>query len=169
MERKATCLHPDLFKSFRWESQKFSDRFNTEYEYCDCRICKNSIYTGQYRIVEAVSPNNLNWDIPSAKEQNMSKDKLSVSRSLKTRHTKEGNGLSLKEFARRLVREDNEHAKDWFANKAGLLNEERSDKNKARVSLEKSATKLSKRSKKKGGATPAPAATSNPLKSVKTK
>jgi len=170
IERKTTCLHADVFKNFRWESQKFSDRFNTEYEYCDCRICKNSIYTGLCRIVDVVSEDNLNWDIPSAKEQNMSKDKLSVSRSLKSRHAKEGNGMSLKEFARRLVREDNESAKDWFANKAGLLNAERSDKNKTRVSSEKSATKLAKRSKKKGSSNVSVAAATPAItKSAKTK
>lgn len=152
--RQITCPHIDKFKTFRWESQKFSDKFNTEYEYCDCRICKNSIYTGVFRMV-VVLENNLNRDIiPSAKEQNMSKDKLSVGSALKSLHAKDGNGLSLKQFARKLAADGNEMAKDWFSNKAGLLNEERSEKNSLRVTAERTATKSAKRSSKKGGGAP---------------
>lgn len=151
--RTFTCPHVDKYKTYSWQSQRFSDKFNTEYEYCNCQICKNSIYTGLCRIV-VVSETQLNWDnIPSAKEQYMSKEQLAVSRSLKSLHAKEGNGLSLKEFARRLIREGNELAKDWFANKSGVANDVRSDKNKARAFAERSATKLAKRSKKKNGST----------------
>lgn len=58
---------------------------------------------------------------------------------------KEGQGLSLKTFARKLEAEGNQSAKDWFACKKGALNQSRSDKNRARVEVEKAATKSAKR------------------------
>ena len=57
---------------------------------------------------------------------------------------------SLKRYAKQLASAGNQVAKDWFANKDGLLNEERSDKNKTRISLEKAATKQAKRKKSQG-------------------
>lgn len=144
---KVACLHADAFKNYNWKSQRFSDLFNTEYEYCDCRICKNSIYTGQFRMVAIAGSNNSN-SILNTKEQNMSKEKVSVSQSLKTRHAKEGKGLSLKEFARRLSNDGDKIAQDWFANKSGMANDSRSDKNKLRVGAEKTATRSAKKSKK---------------------
>lgn len=150
--RKVTCAHADTFHSIRWNKEKFSDRFDTEYEYCYCRICNTSTYTGQYRMVEVSVENKLNREqTPSAKEQYMNKDKLSVSRALKALHAKNDEGLSLKEFARRLARTGNELANDWFANKNGVCDAARSDKNKVRVTSEKVATKSARRSKKKGG------------------
>lgn len=68
--------------------------------------------------------------------------------SLKNRWRKEGNGLSLKTFARKLVADGDQIAKDWFECKAGALNQERSDKNKARIETESVATKTAKRKKK---------------------
>lgn len=62
---------------------------------------------------------------------------------------KEGKGLSLKAFARKLVAEDNQTAKDWFEHKEGALNLSRSDKNRARVDVEKAATKSAKKASKK--------------------
>lgn len=150
------CPHAPEFKSLRWEREKFSDRFNTEYQYCDCRICKTSIYTGKFRMIEMSTP-HLNRDhFPSAKEQIMSKDKASVSRTIKSLHAKNGNGLSLKEFARRLVRDDNELAHSWFDNKAGACDASRSEGNKTRVAAERTATKSAKRKSKKSGGAAAP-------------
>lgn len=60
-----------------------------------------------------------------------------------------GKRLSLRAFARKLVAEGDQVAKDWFAHKAGSLNQARSEKNVARIQLEKSATKLAKKSKGK--------------------
>ena len=57
--------------------------------------------------------------------------------------------LSLKQFARK-----DDLGKDWFEYKSGTLNEDRSDKNKARVQLEKSASKAA-RKKSKGGSSKA--------------
>lgn len=54
--------------------------------------------------------------------------------------------LSLKTFARKLLAAGDSLAGDWFAHKSGVLNETRSDKNKARVQLESTATKSSRRS-----------------------
>lgn len=151
------CTHASADKNLTWQSQKFSDKFNAEYEYCFCRICKKNSYTGNYRfVVISEEVNILNRNNSSAKEQNnMSKENSSVSRSIKSRHAKEGAGVSLKEFARRLAANGDQSAKDWFAYKLGALNESRSEKNKIRIVAEKNATKLSK--KKKKGTAPATA------------
>ncbi len=60
---------------------------------------------------------------------------------------------SLKRFARELAKSGNQVAKDWFANKSGAKNAERSEKNRSRVALEKQASKAArrKRSQKGGG------------------
>ena len=73
-----------------------------------------------------------------------------------------GQKVSLKKFARELLKSGNQVAKDWFAHKRGSLNAQRSEKNQSRVSLEKQATKAAKRKKsqgKGGKATDAAAAT----------
>ncbi len=59
---------------------------------------------------------------------------------------------SLKEFARSLLKDESHSqvAKDWLDHKHGSLNQERSEKNKARVALEKTATKQAKRKKSQG-------------------
>ena len=54
---------------------------------------------------------------------------------------------SLKKYARTLLAQGNEVAVNWYANKAGKLNEKRSDKNKARIALEAQAS-MSARKKK---------------------
>jgi hypothetical protein len=56
--------------------------------------------------------------------------------------------LSLKAFARQLVKEGNQLAVDWFAHKAGSLNVSRNDKNVARVMAERVATRAAHRKKK---------------------
>lgn len=65
-------------------------------------------------------------------------------------HLSQGKGprLSLKRFARQLVKDGLQAAKDWFEIKTGVLNATRSDKNQARVSAERSATKLARKPKK---------------------
>jgi hypothetical protein len=59
---------------------------------------------------------------------------------------------SLKAFARLLLKDEThgQVAKDWFDHKAGSLNEKRSEKNVARIALEKQATKAAKRKKSQG-------------------
>ncbi len=147
MENVKNCNHFDNDKLFIWTTQKFSDKFVTEFKYQICQLCNSSEYTGEYRFVEK----QLNRIIPSAKEQYMSKEKLSVSTSLKSRFAKEGKDMSLKQFARMLAVKGDQMAIDWFANKHGACNEGRSDQNKKRVDLERAATKSARRSKKKGG------------------
>lgn len=61
-----------------------------------------------------------------------------------------GQKVSLKKFARELLKSGNQVAKDWFAHKRGSLNAQRSEKNQSRVSLEKQATKAAKRKKSQG-------------------
>jgi hypothetical protein len=160
MENLKQCVHPDKYKNIVWTIQKFSDKFDNEFKYHVCQICNSSEYTGEYRFVEK----QLNRIIPSAKEQYMSKEKLSVSASLKSRFAKEGKDMSLKQFARMLAVNGDQTAIDWFANKLGACNEARSDKNKKRVELEKSSTKSARRSKKKGGGATVATATSKATK-----
>lgn len=81
--------------------------------------------------------------------------------TLKQRWHAEGNGKSLKQFARSLLASKDEAAKDWFDYKSGALNEVRSDKNKARVGLERQASKAARKKASKGATkntTEAPAA-----------
>lgn len=61
-----------------------------------------------------------------------------------------GQKVSLKKFARELLKSGNQVAKDWFAHKRGSLNASRSEKNQSRISLEKQATKAAKRKKSQG-------------------
>lgn len=58
---------------------------------------------------------------------------------------------SLKAFARQLAANGDVVAKTWFDHKGGSLNKDRSDATKARISLEKQATKAAKRKKSAGG------------------
>jgi hypothetical protein len=60
---------------------------------------------------------------------------------------------SLKQFARQLVKLDKSEAKEWLANKNGKLNQERSDKNKGRISSERQATRSSRKKNVSGKAT----------------
>jgi Ulp1 family protease len=72
----------------------------------------------------------------------------SMSKLIKSRWSSEGGDLSLKSFARKLAADGEQLAKDWLDHKKGSLNQGMSDTNRARIQLEKQATKLS-RSKKK--------------------
>jgi hypothetical protein len=58
-----------------------------------------------------------------------------------------GGAPSLKQFARELVASGDTTAQDWFANKAGVLNEKRSDKNSIAASAAAAATRAEKRKK----------------------
>jgi hypothetical protein len=55
--------------------------------------------------------------------------------------------LSLKRFARQLLtdKEQSSIPKEWFANKSGAKNEERSEKNRARVLIEAQASRAARR------------------------
>lgn len=83
----------------------------------------------------------------------MSEDKRNVGEAspgeaIKNLWHKEGQGTSLKTFARKMAAEGNQAAKDWFECKKGALNAERTDKTKARIETEKVATRAAKRKKK---------------------
>ena len=58
-----------------------------------------------------------------------------------------GPKVSLKKFARELLKAGNAVAKEWFANKGGARNAQRSEKNQARINLEKQASKAARRKK----------------------
>lgn len=57
-------------------------------------------------------------------------------------------GPSLKTFARSLVKDGNQIAKDWFAHKHGSLDQKRSEKNAMDAKAAASATKQERRKKK---------------------
>lgn len=77
-----------------------------------------------------------------------------------------GPKVSLKKFARELLKAGDPVAKEWFANKAGARNEKRSEKNQSRVSLEKQASKAARRKKsqKSGKSSDAAAVVAAPKK-----
>lgn len=61
-----------------------------------------------------------------------------------------GGAPSLRKFAKQLAASGNQVAKDWLDNKSGGLNQERSEKNRGRISLEKQASKAARRKKSQG-------------------
>jgi hypothetical protein len=62
---------------------------------------------------------------------------------------------SLKRYARQLMAKGDALAKDWFAHKRGSMNAQRTDANKSRASLERQATKASRRKRADGNKTKA--------------
>jgi hypothetical protein len=58
-------------------------------------------------------------------------------------------GLSLKKFARQLVKSGDAVAQEWFQNKKGAKNQQRSDKNTQRIAAEANATSLSRKKSSK--------------------
>ena len=69
-------------------------------------------------------------------------------KTIKTKWFKEGHGFSLKAFARKLLKEGSQLAKDWFAHKRGSMNQKRFDKNISNSKAAAFATKSAKRKKK---------------------
>ena len=61
-----------------------------------------------------------------------------------------GPKVSLKKFARELLKAGDPVAKAWFANKGGAQNQKRTEKNVSRISLEKQASKAARRKKSQG-------------------
>jgi hypothetical protein len=61
-----------------------------------------------------------------------------------------GPKVSLKRFARELLKSGNAVAKEWFANKSGAKNQKRTEKNQSRITLEKQASKAARRKKSQG-------------------
>ncbi len=61
-----------------------------------------------------------------------------------------GARVSLKKFARELLKAGNPVAKEWFANKRGAKNAKRLEKNASRITLEKQASKAARRKKSQG-------------------
>ena len=59
--------------------------------------------------------------------------------------------ISLKAYARKLLKEGDALAKSWFANKLGKNNQKRSEKNATEAKLAGAATKTAKRKKKGEG------------------
>lgn len=65
---------------------------------------------------------------------------------LKTRWHKEGRGLSLKQFARKLAAAGDKVAETWFEMKKGLHNQERSEKN---INIAKASALATKNARRK--------------------
>lgn len=61
-----------------------------------------------------------------------------------------GPRVSLKKFARELLKAGDPVAKAWFANKRGAQNAKRTEKNASRITLEKQASKAARRKKSQG-------------------
>lgn len=61
-----------------------------------------------------------------------------------------GPRVSLKKFARELLKAGDPVAKAWFANKRGAQNAKRLEKNASRITLEKQASKAARRKKSQG-------------------
>jgi hypothetical protein len=61
-----------------------------------------------------------------------------------------GPRVSLKKFARELLKAGDPVAKAWFANKRGAQNAKRLEKNASRITLEKQASKAARRKKAQG-------------------
>ena len=70
---------------------------------------------------------------------------------LKRLHAETGRGLSLKTFVRDQAKAGNVDVKTWMDNKKGLNEMARTKESVARITLQKSATKLAKKSKGKSG------------------
>lgn len=66
---------------------------------------------------------------------------------LKARWHKEGRGLSLKQFARKLVAAGDTVASTWFEMKRGLHNQERTEKN---INIAKASALSTKNARRKG-------------------
>jgi hypothetical protein len=66
---------------------------------------------------------------------------------LKARWHKEGRGLSLKQFARKLVAAGDTVASTWFEMKRGLHNQERTEKN---INIARASAQATKNSRGKG-------------------
>lgn len=61
-----------------------------------------------------------------------------------------GPRVSLKRFARELLKAGDAVAKEWFGNKRGAKNQKRTEKNASRITLEKQASKAARRKKSQG-------------------
>ena len=75
----------------------------------------------------------------------MSEVKVTPGQQLKARWHKEGQGMSLKQFARKLVAEGDKVAETWFEHKKGILNKGRTDTKKALITQQKLASKNARR------------------------
>ena len=75
----------------------------------------------------------------------MSEVKGTAGQQLKARWHQEGQGMSLKQFARKLVAEGDKVAQTWFDHKKGLYNKGRTDAKKGLIALQKQASKNARR------------------------
>ena len=69
----------------------------------------------------------------------------STSLQLKQRWALEGKGMSLKAFARKLLKAGDELVSDWFAHKEGVLNQDRTAANRQKADEANRASKAAKR------------------------
>jgi len=81
--------------------------------------------------------------------------KVKLSTQLKSRWKKAASKLSLKEFARKLLKDNDSMVKDWFSHKSATWNHAakaaRLKLKGARIAAEKNSTKLARRKSKGGG------------------
>lgn len=75
-----------------------------------------------------------------------------VAKQLKKAWKKDGEGLSLRQFAKKLLSSGEGWVQKWYDNKDGACNMERAEKNVMRANQERQASKLArKKSKGSGG------------------
>lgn len=68
--------------------------------------------------------------------------------TIRQRWHAEAHGGSLKQFARKLLKEGDATAKEWFANKRGAKNQKRTDANIKAATEARQATRAAKQKKK---------------------
>jgi len=71
-----------------------------------------------------------------------------VSVKLKKEWTRTKTDLSLREFARKLLKEGQAWVEAWFENKKGICNAARKPENVTRANLERNATKMARKKTK---------------------
>lgn len=78
-------------------------------------------------------------------------DVRTVAVRMKNRWKAANSNKSLKAFVRELLKTGDHLATQWMENKKGMCNEMTNESNRTRAALERNATKLARKSKKKPG------------------
>lgn len=97
----------------------------------------------------AKTDNNFREFIKNQKENEKMSDKAASKKVKKLwKASAKKQGISLRKFTSGLLKQDDKLVERWYANKDGDCNQDRSNANKTRASLERQATRTAKRKKK---------------------
>lgn len=117
------------------------------YSRCDqCIHCNNPAHIGQPSVSDQMK---LKWHL-----EYFDNSEFQILADGRHRHywkPKKAGYPSLKQFAKDLVSQGDQLARDWMDHKAGSLNQKRTDAKKKRVLEEKMASKAARRKPKSGG------------------